>query len=152
MDGVKKIRYPTCDGQFHGHVLPPQGTYATIKEAVGVYDVPSVYRTSYRKWAIAAGMPLSTLYLTVKCDGVKVVRRWIKSFLSEKAKVTRVEFVLSYVSRKRGTGMVVDMYDWVHVDEKGFSVMRDGARIYLTPDGEVPNPLGAPASASSARS
>ncbi|CAN0132757.1 unnamed protein product, partial [Discosporangium mesarthrocarpum] len=98
-------------------------------------------------------VPLSTLYLTVKRDGVKAVRRWIKSVLCEKAKVTRVEFVLSHVSRKGGTGMVVDdMYDWVYVDEKWFYVMRDGARLYLRPDEDVPNPPGSPASASSARS
>ncbi|CAM9694433.1 unnamed protein product, partial [Discosporangium mesarthrocarpum] len=65
----------------------------------------------------------------------------IKSVAREKAKVTRVKFVLSHVSRKGGIRMVVDdMYDWVHVDEEWFYVMRDGARIHLRLDVEVPNP------------
>ncbi|CAM9213819.1 unnamed protein product [Discosporangium mesarthrocarpum] len=71
---------------------------------------------------------------------MKALWRWIKSVLSEKAEVTRVEFVLSHVSMKEETGIVVDdMYDWVHVGKKWFYVMRDGARIHKRPDEEVPN-------------
>ncbi|CAM9193071.1 unnamed protein product [Discosporangium mesarthrocarpum] len=59
--------------------------------------------------------------------------------------MTRVEFALSHVSTKRGTGMVVDdMYKWVHVNERGFYVMRDRARIHLRPDDEVPTPPMSP--------
>ncbi|CAM9425420.1 unnamed protein product [Discosporangium mesarthrocarpum] len=122
-----------------------KGRCATIKQAVDVYDVPSLHRMSYRKWDVATEVPLSTLYLTMKRHGVNAVRRWIKSILSERAKVTRVGFVLRYVSRKGGTGMVVDdMYDWVHVDETWIHVMRDGARINLRSDEEVPNPPRSP--------
>ncbi|CAN0183123.1 unnamed protein product, partial [Discosporangium mesarthrocarpum] len=122
-----------------------KGRCVTIKEAVDVHDVPSVQQTSYRKWAVAAGVPLSTPYLTVKRDVVKAVRRWIKSVLSEKVKVKRVEFVLGHVSRKGGTGMVVDdMYDGVHVDENWFYVTRDGARTYPRPDEDVPSPSRSP--------
>ncbi|CAM9540852.1 unnamed protein product [Discosporangium mesarthrocarpum] len=118
---------------------------ATMKEAVDVCGVPSVHRTSYRKWAVAVGVLLSMLYLTVKRDEVKVVQRWLKFVLCEKAKVTRVEFVLSHVYRKGGTGMVVDdMYEWVHVGETWFYVMRVGARIYLRPNEEVPSPPRSP--------
>ncbi|CAM9723594.1 unnamed protein product [Discosporangium mesarthrocarpum] len=40
--------------------------------------------------------------------------------------------------------VVDDMYDWVHVDGKWFYVMKDGTRIYLRPDEEVPNPPRSP--------
>ncbi|CAM9676046.1 unnamed protein product [Discosporangium mesarthrocarpum] len=100
---------------------------------------------SYHKRTVAAGVRLSTLSLTVKHDGVKAVRRWIKSVLRDKANVAKVEFMLSHMSRKGGTGMAEDgMYDRVHVDEKWFYVMRDGARIYRRPDEEVPNPPRSP--------
>ncbi|CAM9881746.1 unnamed protein product [Discosporangium mesarthrocarpum] len=43
--------------------------------------------------------------------------------------------------RKGGTGVVVaDMYDWVHVHEKWFYVMKDGRGIYLYPDRGRPKP------------
>ncbi|CAN0389329.1 unnamed protein product [Discosporangium mesarthrocarpum] len=41
--------------------------------------------------------------------------------------------------RKGGTGVVVDdMYDWVHLDEKWFYVMKDGRGIYLHPEEDAP--------------
>ncbi|CAN0127046.1 unnamed protein product, partial [Discosporangium mesarthrocarpum] len=47
----------------------------------------------------------------------------------------KVGFALSHVHRKGGTGVVVDgMYDWGHVDEKWFCVMKDGRGIYLYPE------------------
>ncbi|CAM9204100.1 unnamed protein product [Discosporangium mesarthrocarpum] len=108
---------------------------------------------SHRRWAVDVGVPLSTLYLSMKHDRVKAVRRWIKSILSEKAKVTRVESVLGHMSRKGGTGMAVDdMYKLVHVDEKWFDFMRDRARKYLRPDEELPNPPRSPSKHLSARS
>ncbi|CAM9596737.1 unnamed protein product [Discosporangium mesarthrocarpum] len=43
--------------------------------------------------------------------------------------------------RTRGTGVVVDdMYDWVHVGEKWFYVMKDGKGIYLRPEEDAPIP------------
>ncbi|CAM9448853.1 unnamed protein product [Discosporangium mesarthrocarpum] len=43
--------------------------------------------------------------------------------------------------RKGGTGVVVDdMYDWVHVDENWFYVMKDGRGIYLHPEEDAPRP------------
>ncbi|CAM9563164.1 unnamed protein product [Discosporangium mesarthrocarpum] len=32
------------------------------------------------------------------------------------------------------------MYEWVHVDEKWFYVMKGGRRIYLHPEKEAPKP------------
>ncbi|CAN0086146.1 unnamed protein product [Discosporangium mesarthrocarpum] len=43
--------------------------------------------------------------------------------------------------RKGGARVVVDdMYDWVHVDEKWFYVMKDVRGIYLHPEEEAPKP------------
>ncbi|CAM9855023.1 unnamed protein product [Discosporangium mesarthrocarpum] len=43
--------------------------------------------------------------------------------------------------RKGGARVVVDdMYDWVHVDEKWFYLMKDGRGIYLHPEEDAPKP------------
>ncbi|CAM9325170.1 unnamed protein product, partial [Discosporangium mesarthrocarpum] len=106
-----------------------------------VWEIPAVHRTSYRTRAAEAGVALSTLWDLCKHEEVQSVRRWIKPVLSEAHKLERVQFVLSHVSRKGGTGWVVaHMYDWVHVDEEWFYMMRDGGRIYLHPDTAVPDP------------
>ncbi|CAM9236977.1 unnamed protein product [Discosporangium mesarthrocarpum] len=43
--------------------------------------------------------------------------------------------------RKVGARVVVeDMYDWVHVNEKWFYVMKDGRGIYLHPEEDTPKP------------
>ncbi|CAM9466531.1 unnamed protein product [Discosporangium mesarthrocarpum] len=43
--------------------------------------------------------------------------------------------------RKGGARVVVDdMYDWVHVDEKWFYVMKDARGIYLHPEEDPPKP------------
>ncbi|CAN0097552.1 unnamed protein product [Discosporangium mesarthrocarpum] len=53
-------------------------------------------------------------------------------------------FALGHMHRKGGARVVVDdMYDWVHVDEKWFYVMKDGRGIYLHPEEDAPKPPGA---------
>ncbi|CAN0511158.1 unnamed protein product [Discosporangium mesarthrocarpum] len=47
--------------------------------------------------------------------------------------------------RKGGARVAVnDMYDWVHVDEKWFYVMKDGRRIYVHPEEDAPKPHKGP--------
>ncbi|CAN0324540.1 unnamed protein product [Discosporangium mesarthrocarpum] len=48
------------------------------------------------------------------------------------------------MQRKGGARVVVDnMYDWVHVDEKWFYVMKDVRGIYLHPEEDTPKPSSA---------
>ncbi|CAM9453505.1 unnamed protein product, partial [Discosporangium mesarthrocarpum] len=73
--------------------------------------------------------------------GARKHKRWVKPVLSDKQKRGRVGFALSHMHRKGGTGVVVDdTYDWVHVDEKWFYVMKDGWGIYLHPEEDAPKP------------
>ncbi|CAN0292894.1 unnamed protein product, partial [Discosporangium mesarthrocarpum] len=66
-------------------------------------------------------------------------KRWVKPVLSDKQKRDRVGFALSHMHKKGGTRVVVDdMYDWVHVDEKWFYMMKDGRGIYLHPEEDSP--------------
>ncbi|CAN0421637.1 unnamed protein product, partial [Discosporangium mesarthrocarpum] len=87
------------------------------------------------------GIPLSSLWRLCKRVGARKHKRWVKPVLSDKQKHDRVGFALSHVHRKGATGVVVDdMYDWVHVDEKWFYVMKDGRGIYLHPEEDTPEP------------
>ncbi|CAN0487065.1 unnamed protein product, partial [Discosporangium mesarthrocarpum] len=102
-------------------------------------EVPSISRTSYRKWAIKSGIPLSSLWRLCKRVGARKHKRWVKRVLSDKQKRDRVGFALSHMHRKGGARVLVDdMYDWVHVDEKWFYVMKDGRGIYLHPEEDAP--------------
>ncbi|CAM9325095.1 unnamed protein product, partial [Discosporangium mesarthrocarpum] len=65
--------------------------------------------------------------------------RWVKPTLTDKQRVDRVGFVLSHLhSRRGGSGVLVDMFDWVYVDEKWFYLMKYGKNVLLPPDEEVP--------------
>ncbi|CAM9152632.1 unnamed protein product [Discosporangium mesarthrocarpum] len=104
------------------------------------WEVPSVRRTSYRKWAVKSGIPLSSLWSLCKRVGATKHKR-VKQVLSDKQKRDRVGFALSHMHREGGARVVVDdMYDWVHVDKKWFYVMKDGRGIYLHPEEDVPKP------------
>ncbi|CAN0503586.1 unnamed protein product, partial [Discosporangium mesarthrocarpum] len=105
------------------------------------WEVPSISRTSYSKWAVKSGIPLSSLWRLCKRVGARKHKRWVKAVLSDKQKRDRVGFALSHVHRKGGARVVVDdMYDWVHVDEKWLYVMKDGRGIYLRPGDDAPKP------------
>ncbi|CAM9715231.1 unnamed protein product [Discosporangium mesarthrocarpum] len=105
------------------------------------WEVPSISPASYRKWAVKSGIPLSSLWRLCKRVETRKHKRWVKPVLSDKQKRDRVGFALSDMHRKGGTGVVVDdMYDWVHVDEKWFYVMKDGRGIYLHPEEGAPEP------------
>ncbi|CAN0165850.1 unnamed protein product, partial [Discosporangium mesarthrocarpum] len=80
-------------------------------------------------------IPLSSLWRPCKRVGGRKHKRWVRSVLSDKQERDRVGFALSHMHRKGGTRVVVDdLYDWVHVDEKWFYVMKDGKGIYLHPE------------------
>ncbi|CAM9822491.1 unnamed protein product [Discosporangium mesarthrocarpum] len=108
------------------------------------WEVPSIRCTSYRKWAVKSGIPLSSSWRLGKRVGARKHKRWVKPVLSDKQKRDRVGFALSHMHRKGGARVVVDnMYDWVHVDEKWFYVMKDGRGIYLHPEEDAPKLLRA---------
>ncbi|CAN0475688.1 unnamed protein product, partial [Discosporangium mesarthrocarpum] len=105
------------------------------------WEVPSINRTSYRKWAVKSGIPLSSLWRLCKWVGARKHKRWVKPVLSDKQKRDRVGFALSHMHWKGGATVVVDdMYNWVHVNEKWFYVMKDGRGIYLHPEEDAPKP------------
>ncbi|CAN0139200.1 unnamed protein product [Discosporangium mesarthrocarpum] len=91
-----------------------------------------------------SGGPFSSLGRLWNRMMVRMHTRWVKPTLTDKQRVDRVGFILSHLRRRGVSGdLVDDMVDWVHVDEKWFYLMKDGKKIYLQPDVEVPKPLRA---------
>ncbi|CAN0233915.1 unnamed protein product, partial [Discosporangium mesarthrocarpum] len=125
---LKAYDLQKADGQSKNMSRGRQGRCGRPNEVTDPSEVPSTSRTSYRKWAVKSGIPLSSKH-----------KRWVKPVLSDKQNRDRVGFALSHMHRKGATGVVVDdMYDWVHVDEKWFYVMKDGRGIYLHPEEDAP--------------
>ncbi|CAM9435752.1 unnamed protein product, partial [Discosporangium mesarthrocarpum] len=98
------------------------------------WEVPSIHRRSYRKWAAKAGVSLASLWRLCQEEKVRKVKRWIKPVLSDQQKVDGLGFVLRHTHRRGGSGVFVDnLYNWVHVNEKWFYILKDGKGVYLHP-------------------
>ncbi|CAM9838199.1 unnamed protein product, partial [Discosporangium mesarthrocarpum] len=118
-----------------------QGRCGCPNAVTDPWEVPSISRMSYRKWAVKPGIPLSCLWRLCKRVGARKHKRWVTPELSDKQKRDRVGFALSHMHRKGGARVVVDdMFDSVHMDEKWFYVMKDGRGIYLHPEEDAPKP------------
>ncbi|CAM9434234.1 unnamed protein product [Discosporangium mesarthrocarpum] len=89
-----------------------QGRFGRPNAVTDPLEVPSVSRTSYRKQAVKSGIPLSSLWRLCKRVGARKHKRWVKPVLSAKQKRDRVGFCGG------ARVVVIDMYDWVHLDEK----------------------------------
>ncbi|CAN0263433.1 unnamed protein product, partial [Discosporangium mesarthrocarpum] len=136
---LKAYDLQKADGQSMDISRGRQGRCGRPNEVTDPWEVPSTSRTSYRKWSVESGIPLSSLLRLCKRVGARKHKRWVKPMLSDKQKRDRVGFALSHMHRMGGARVVVDdMYDWVHVDEKWFYVMKDGRGIYLHPEEDAP--------------
>ncbi|CAM9573980.1 unnamed protein product [Discosporangium mesarthrocarpum] len=136
---LKAYDLQKADGQSMDMSRGRQGRFGRPNAVTDPREVPSISRTSYRKRAVKSGIPLSSLWRLCKRVGARKHKRWVKPVLSEEQKRDRVGFALSHMHRKGGARVVVDdMYNWVHVDEKWFYVLKDGRGIYLRPEDEAP--------------
>ncbi|CAM9515907.1 unnamed protein product [Discosporangium mesarthrocarpum] len=127
---LKAYDLQKADGQSMDMSRGRNGRCGRPNAVTDPWKVPSIRRTSYRKWAVKSGIPLSSLWRLCKRMGARKHKQWVKPVLSDKQERDRVGFALSHMHRKGGARVVVDdMYDWVHVDERWFYVMKDGRGI-----------------------
>ncbi|CAN0009683.1 unnamed protein product, partial [Discosporangium mesarthrocarpum] len=113
---LKAYDLQKADGQCMDMPRGHQGRCGCPNAVTDPWEVPSISRTSYRKWAFKSGTPLSSLWRLCKRVGARKHKRWVKAVLSDKQKRDRV----------------------VHVDEKWFYAMKDGRGIYLHPEEDAP--------------
>ncbi|CAN0010424.1 unnamed protein product [Discosporangium mesarthrocarpum] len=110
-----------------------KGRCGRLSALIDLWEVPTIYHTSNRKWAAKAGVPLSSLWRLCKRVAVRRYTRWVKPTLTDKQRVDRVGFALSHLHRRGGSWVLVDnMFDWVHVDEKWFYLIMDGKSLPAT--------------------
>ncbi|CAM9914087.1 unnamed protein product, partial [Discosporangium mesarthrocarpum] len=135
---LKAYDLQKADGQPMDMSQGRQGRCGRPNAVTDPWEVLSVSRTSYRKWAVKSGTPLSSLWRLCKRVGARKHKRWVKPVLSDMQKRDRVGYALSHMHREGGARVVVD--DWVNVGEKWFYVMKDGRGIYLHPEEDAPKP------------
>ncbi|CAM9190235.1 unnamed protein product [Discosporangium mesarthrocarpum] len=118
---LKAYDLQKADGQSMDMSRGRNGRCGLPNAVTDPWEVPSISRTSYRKWAVKSGIPVSSLWRLCKRVGARKHKRWVKPVLSDKQKRYRVGFALSHMHRKGEARVVVDdMYDWVLVDERWF--------------------------------
>ncbi|CAM9834853.1 unnamed protein product [Discosporangium mesarthrocarpum] len=112
---LKAYDLQKADGQSMDISRGRQGRCGRPNAVTDPSQVPSISRTSYRKWVVKSGTPLSSSWRLHKREDARKHKRWVKPVLSAKQKRDGVGFALSHMHRKGGTGVVVDdMYDWAH--------------------------------------
>ncbi|CAM9515919.1 unnamed protein product, partial [Choristocarpus tenellus] len=104
-------------------------------------DVPLIHCASFRKLVVKAGVSLASLWDLCKHEKVKKDKQWIKPVLSDQQKVNRMGFIISHTHRRvRSGAFMKDLYDWMHVNEMWFYILKDGQDVYLHPTENPPNP------------
>ncbi|CAM9950346.1 unnamed protein product [Discosporangium mesarthrocarpum] len=138
---LKAYDLQKADRQSTDMYREQQGRHGRPNAVTDPWEVPSIRRTSYHKWAVKSGIHLSSLWRLCKPVGARKHKRWVKPVLSDKQKPDRVGSALRHMHRKgEARVMVDDMYDWVHVDETWVYVMKDGRGDYLHPQEGAPKP------------
>ncbi|CAN0380718.1 unnamed protein product, partial [Discosporangium mesarthrocarpum] len=96
---LKPYDLQKADGQSIDISRGRQGRCGRPNAVTDPWEVPSISRTLYRKWAVKSGIPLSSLGRLCKRVGARKHKRWVKPVLSDKQKRDRVGFALSHMHR-----------------------------------------------------
>ncbi|XP_059295716.1 uncharacterized protein LOC132049075 [Lycium ferocissimum] len=107
-----------------------------------VKENPLCRRRNIRSLACAINMSSSTVHRRVKEGAIRSHTNAIKPYLTETNKKARVQFCLSMIASGtlHSNPMFIDMYNYVHMDEKWFFLTKKSAKFYLLPEEEEPNP------------
>ncbi|CAM9306631.1 unnamed protein product, partial [Discosporangium mesarthrocarpum] len=97
---LKAYDLQKVDGKSVDMTRGRQGRCGRPNAVTDPSEVPSINHTSYRKWAVKSGIPLSSLWRLCKRVGPRKHKRWVKPVLSAKQKRDRVGFALSHVHRE----------------------------------------------------
>ncbi|XP_059281343.1 uncharacterized protein LOC132035041 [Lycium ferocissimum] len=107
-----------------------------------VKENPFCRQRNIRSLACAINMSSSTVHRHVKEGAIRSHTNAIKPHLTEANKKARVQFYLSMIASGtlHSNSMFIDMYNYVHIDEKWFLLTKKSAKFYLLPEEEEPNP------------
>lgn len=108
----------------------PSTMEARWDEVVG--SLPPEKRTTYRKWAIAADTPRTTLKRWADLQKFKSISLRIKPKLSEQHKLNRMKYVLQQVAHLDARHPhYKSMYQRVHIDEKWFYLLENKRTVIV---------------------
>ncbi|CAN0332787.1 unnamed protein product, partial [Discosporangium mesarthrocarpum] len=83
---LKAYDFQKAGGQSMDMSRGQQGRCGRPNAVNDPWEVPSIRRTSYLKWAVKSGIPLSSLWRLCKRVGARKHKRWVKPVLSDKQK------------------------------------------------------------------
>ena len=81
-------------------------------------------RKTYRSLSRASGIPKSTLHDVKSRGGLERHTSRTKPVLTEKNKIERVRFALSFTKNNAPYFAFRNMHDHIHIDEKWFFMMK----------------------------
>ncbi|CAM9784556.1 unnamed protein product [Discosporangium mesarthrocarpum] len=83
---LKAYDLQKADGQPMDVSRGRQGRCGRPNAVTDPWEVPSISRMSYRKWAVKPGIPLSLLWRLGERIGARERKRWVKPVLLDKQK------------------------------------------------------------------
>ncbi|XP_015163525.1 uncharacterized protein [Solanum tuberosum] len=105
-------------------------------------EIPLCRRTNIRSLSFAINMAKSTVFRRVKEGAIRPHTNAIKPHLTEENKKARLRFCLSMIDQStlHSNPMFIDMFNYIHIDEKWFYLSKKSERYYLLPEEEESNP------------
>ncbi|XP_047257958.1 uncharacterized protein LOC124890166 [Capsicum annuum] len=107
-----------------------------------VKEIPLCHRTNIRSLAFAMNMAKSTVFRRVKDGTLRPHSNSIKPHLTEGNKKVRLQYCLSMIDQNtiHINPMFMNMFNYVHIDEKWFFWSKIVERHYLLPGEHEPDP------------
>ncbi|XP_047260271.1 uncharacterized protein LOC124893259 [Capsicum annuum] len=107
-----------------------------------VKEIPLCRRTNIRSLAFAMNMAKSTVFRRVKDGTLRPHSNSIKPQLAEGNKKVRLQYCLSMIDQNTMhiNPMFMNMFNYVHIDEKWFFLSKKVERYYLLPGEHEPDP------------
>ena len=99
-----------------------------------IQSVPQFKRTCVRRIAMAVGVPKSTIHRHLRATGGRKGRIWIKPSLTPQQRRNRLRWVLEKVEVDGRIARFPDFYHTVHLDEKWFTLVKDGEGVWIYED------------------
>lgn len=102
-------------------------------------------RTNIPSLACVVDMATTTVFRRIKEGVIRSHTNAIKPYLTEENKRARLQFCLSMIESGtlHSNPLFLDMFNFVHIDEKWFFLSKKSERYYLLPEEQEPNPYRA---------
>lgn len=129
------ISFPTASSKS-GRPRLSKESIADLHDRVSC--LPIEKRSTLRSMSSALNIPRSTLHRYVKNDILRAHTISLQPMLSQEQRQKRLAFASSLLLHLPAGPHVSPLYDYVHLDEKWFYLVKSKRRVYLTPTEVAP--------------